>query len=545
HDSDPVTGASICREQAIVDLQLMKQHNINAIRTSHYPNAPWFLQLCSEMGFYVIAEADLESHGATFARGDWNMDNYSDIAINPMFEKAILDRAQRCVLRDKNNAAVVIWSLGNESGYGENIEKAGAWVKKFDPSRLLHYENTHHEAYGRKNDTSMLDMTSFMYAAIPDIQQYFADKTQKLPYVLCEFIHAMGNGPGDIEEYMELLYQHDGFAGGFVWEWCDHAVYAGKTPDNRDIYRYGGDFGEFPHDGNFCMDGLVYPNRVPHTGLMEYKNAIRPVRASWKNREKGEITLRNTLDFTDVGEICDIAYEVQENGMGVLFGVLEKISIPPHGKITVTIPLEETAGVTTGVLLHYLAKENIQCLEKGDSFGFDQLIFAEEKSEIPALLPGNPEIYMDQNKIYVTSANFSYIFNRHLGMFESMVKNNVNLLTRPMELNIYRAPIDNDMYVKSLWQRYGYDRKTVKVYESDSTVVDGIVQITCKLGIAAVYIKRFILVDAKWEIDETGKIRASLSCEKDEDFPFLPRFGLRLFLPKTFSGVEYLGYGPQ
>ncbi|MEG1427299.1 MAG: beta-galactosidase, partial [Oscillospiraceae bacterium] len=245
------------------------------------------------------------------------------------------------------------------------------------------------------------------------------------------------------------------------------------------------------------------------------------------------------------GEICDIAYEVQENGMGVLFGVLEKISIPPHGKITVTIPLEETAGVTTGVLLHYLAKENIQCLEKGDSFGFDQLIFAEEKSEIPALLPGNPEIYMDQNKIYVTSANFSYIFNRHLGMFESMVKNNVNLLTRPMELNIYRAPIDNDMYVKSLWQRYGYDRKTVKVYESDSTVVDGIVQITCKLGIAAVYIKRFILVDAKWEIDETGKIRASLSCEKDEDFPFLPRFGLRLFLPKTFSGVEYLGYGPQ
>lgn len=286
HDSDPVTGYTISEEQALRDLTLMKQHNINAIRTSHYPNAPWFLQLCSEMGFYVIAEADLESHGAATCFGGYDLDHYSALAVEPMFKKAILDRSQRSVIRDKNNACIFAWSLGNESGWGENLENAARWVKSYDPSRLLHYENCHVEAYGRKNDTSMLDLYSHMYWPTEKIDEYFSTTAIKTPFIQCEYIHAMGNGPGDISDYMERFWKYDGFVGGFVWEWCDHAVYGGRTPDNRDIYRYGGDNGEFPHDGNFCMDGLVYPDRTPHTGLLEYKQAIRPLSAKWLDKEK-------------------------------------------------------------------------------------------------------------------------------------------------------------------------------------------------------------------------------------------------------------------
>ena len=260
HDSDPVTGYTISREQAKRDLFLMKQHNINAVRTSHYPNAPWFLQLCSEYGFYVIAEADIEGHGAAAQTGGYGMDEYADNALNPIFDKAIMDRIQRSVIRDKNNACVLMWSYGNETGWGPSFEKAGAWVREYDPSRLTHYENTYYDARGHKNDLSSLTTESRMYSAPEWIDEYMVDPKYTKPLVLCEYIHAMGNGPGDAEQYQQLIMKYDRFMGGFVWEWCDHAVYGGTTPDNRDIFRYGGDFGEYPHDGNFCMDGLVYPD---------------------------------------------------------------------------------------------------------------------------------------------------------------------------------------------------------------------------------------------------------------------------------------------
>ena len=255
------------------------------------------LQLCSEYGFYVIAEADIESHGASMQTGAHGMDEYADVALNPIFDKAILDRIQRSVIRDKNNACVLMWSYGNESGWGPSFEKAGAWVKSYDPSRLTHYENTYYDARGHKNDLSSLDTVSRMYPAPEWIEEYFADPKNTQPLVLCEYIHAMGNGPGDAEQYQQLIMRHDGFMGGFVWEWCDHAVYGGTTPDNRDIFRYGGDFGEFPNDGNFCMDGLVYPDRTPHTGLLEYKNVIRPVRAELLDAKTAEIRLTNYRDL--------------------------------------------------------------------------------------------------------------------------------------------------------------------------------------------------------------------------------------------------------
>lgn len=544
HDSDPVTGYTISREQAMQDLMLMKQHNINAIRTSHYPNAPWFTELCSEMGFYVIAEADIESHGAASCFGGYDMDHYSALAVDPMYEAAILDRIQRSVIRDKNNASVIIWSYGNESGYGESFEKAGRWIKSYDPSRLTHYENCHIEAYGRKNDTSMLDLESRMYYSTQDIDKYLkGSKKDRKPFVQCEFIHAMGNGPGDIEDYMEQIFKYDGFFGGFVWEWCDHAVFAGVTEDGKPIYRYGGDSGEFPHDGNFCMDGLVYPDRTPHTGLLEYKNCIRPVRASWKNKKKGEVLLKNILDFTDIAEIADVSYEVQEDGVTTVCGSFEGLSIEPHGTAVVKAEGLDGSG-DISLIIRYTAKEDCEFYPQGYELGFDQLIWNEKKYVPAKLVSGEISLSQDNVRAYISSPLFSYIFNKKTGLFESMVKNNTTLISRPMEWNIYRAPTDNDQYIDNEWRRYGYDRITQRVYDSTASEEDGRVIIRSTLSIAAVYIMKFINIKSEFVIDSEGNVRAKIEGRKNKDFPFLPRFGIRMFMPESFGAAEYFGYGP-
>ena len=224
HDSSPYTGAAVTREDAIQDLTMMKQANINAIRTSHYPNAPWFPELCNEFGFYVIAESDIEIHGTTTIYDGSSEQTFGILAQDSRFEESILDRVQRNVVRDRNQACVVMWSLGNESGYGPGFEKAGRWVKEYDSTRLLHYEGSVWQTGGHLNDTSMLDVESRMYASTEWIDAYCQNSQNKKPFIQCEFVHAMGNGPGDIEDYLKRMYRYDSFCGGFVWEWCDHAL---------------------------------------------------------------------------------------------------------------------------------------------------------------------------------------------------------------------------------------------------------------------------------------------------------------------------------
>lgn len=231
------------REDVIRDLQLIKESNVNAIRTSHYPNAPYFPELCSEYGFYMIAEADLESHGVGTLYTNDGHDCMGYIAQDDAWAESILDRQKRNVIRDKNQSAVIFWSLGNESGYGGNFEDAGRWVKAYDPTRLLHYEASIYNSAGYHNDVSMLDVMSRMYADTEWVKEYCEDRRMRKPFIQCEFIHAMGNGPGDIHDYMELMYKYDKFCGGFVWEWCDHATWEGKAADGRDIFHYGGDAG--------------------------------------------------------------------------------------------------------------------------------------------------------------------------------------------------------------------------------------------------------------------------------------------------------------
>ena len=551
HDSDPVTGYTISREQAAKDLCLMKRHNINAVRTSHYPNAPWFLQLCSEYGLYAIAEADIESHGMAEKLGYHVEENYPDAADDPQFKKAILDRVQRSVIRDKNNAAVVIWSLGNESGWGENFENAGRWVKGYDPSRLLHYEGFLAYHKDRTPDFSMLDLYSRMYASTQAVDSYFnggeLDENlhgRRMPFIQCEYIHAMGNGPGDAEDYQQLIMEYDGFCGGFVWEWCDHAVYGGTTPDNRPIYRYGGDFGEFPHDGNFCMDGLVYPDRTPHTGLLEYKNVIRPIRARRAEGKADTFILHNYLDFTNAEDFLTVSYEISQDGEVLYGGELELPHLPPHGEAEVVLPALPEGGVCT-LLLSYATKAAGDFCTAGHALGFDEIVLHDEPFFLDAPAEGPVELEETGDAVVLTGEKFRYVFNKHTGLFDSLVWQNRNYLEKPMGWNLYRAPTDNDQYIRHQWELAGYHRPTVKVYGVQvSRLENGGACVTCQLSIAALTVSPFLRVEAQWAIDAQGRMDASLDCRRDGRFPWLPRFGVRLFMPKDFASVEYFGYGP-
>ena len=234
--------------------------------------------------------------------------------MDPMFDKAVIDRVERCVKRDKNAPCILIWSLGNESGYGNSFEKAGRWVKAYDPTRLTHYEGAVYEAEGHVNDTSMIDLYSRMYPHVEWIDEYFADPGNKKPYFMCEFVHAMGNGPGGIRAYMDRMYRYEGFLGGCVWEWCDHAIYDGVAENGKERYLYGGDHGERFHDGNFCVDGLLYPDRTPHTGLREWKNAICPVFVTEIDAANGMFLVENRFDFLEASGEAELCYEIKAGG---------------------------------------------------------------------------------------------------------------------------------------------------------------------------------------------------------------------------------------
>ncbi|MDT3425855.1 beta-galactosidase [Paenibacillus forsythiae] len=286
HDSHPVLGQTIPLSHMKQDLNQMKRHNINTIRMSHYPNDPRFLDLCDEYGFYVIDEADLECHGIGIAE-DWADGAFHKLSADPQWRDTFLDRAVRLLERDKNHPSVVIWSLGNESGYDENHIAMAEWTKRRDPSRPVHYEGAAPRYNGHAN-TEYLDMESRMYATVDEIEAYANDESSRKPLFLCEYSHAMGNGHGDLHDYWKVIDRYPKLMGGCVWEWCDHGI-AAKTEDGTAFYAYGGDFGDRPNDGNFCIDGLVSPDRRPHTGLLELKQIIAPVQFEAVDLMKGRV----------------------------------------------------------------------------------------------------------------------------------------------------------------------------------------------------------------------------------------------------------------
>ena len=564
HDSDPVTGFVISLDQMKKDLRLMKEHNVNAIRTSHYPDGPQFYQLCDEYGFYVIDEADNESHGtnsiymeddsAEAVNDRWNR----AIADNPEFTQATVDRAKLLVERDKNRPSVVIWSMGNECAYGCTFEAALAWTKAFDPSRLTHYEGARYRARSKSYDFSNLDLYSRMYPSLEDIHEYMGRNTGK-PFILCEYSHAMGNGPGDLEDYFKVFDQYDGVCGGFVWEWCDHAIYQGRTLEGKPMYLYGGDHGEYPHDGNFCMDGLVYPDRRPHTGLMEFKNVYRPARLVSFDQEKKELVLHNRMDFTNLNDYAVIGYQVTCDGEITAKGILGEGDLPeikPHGKGSLTLDFKVPEKGKSYLKICYLLKGESALLKAGTLLGFDEVllengdmrnqagVFLLKDQKTKEKEIGRFEIKEDDRYLFINGTNFFYTYNKLTGCFQEMVFENRTLLERPMEYNIWRAPTDNDRYIKSKWMAARYDRAISRAYETSCEEKEGRVEIRTALSVTAVVVQRILTIEALWTIGRDGVVDGKLDVKRDVEFPELPRFGLRLFLPKSMDRVTYYGLGP-
>ncbi len=544
HDSDPVVGPAVDENHMLRDLVLMKQHNINAIRTSHYPNSPLFSRMCDRYGFYLIGEADLECHGVVFRDGEYDDANYNRIAQDPDFREAILDRVQHSVIRDKNRPCIVIWSMGNESGMGANFHEALRWTKEYDPSRLTHYERASFPPPGEEINHDNLDLYSRMYPSVQEIDRYFEENRIDKPYVLCEFAHSMGNGPGDLENYFRCFERHDGHCGGFVWEWCDHAVDMGRTPDGRRRYHYGGDFGEFPHDGNFCMDGLVYPDRRPHTGLKEYKNVNRPARIREINLQAGQFAVRNMLDFTPLHEHIRLAYAVRQGGEEIFRGVVpdEQLDIPPHGEREIQLSLPRLNG-PFAVYFEMTQRYDRPLVPAGHVLGYEQL----GRQKMPAL--ERPEGLLaletleDDTTIELRGESFRYVFDKLTGCFDILNYDQLHLLEAPMQFNIWRAPTDNDIYIRKEWERFGYDRAITRVYDVKLEAGED-VTITANFSLGAVYLPNIAAGSATWRVRTNGAIEASISLVKRDGAPPLPRFGLRLRLPAAVDRVRYFGYGP-
>ncbi len=560
HDSDPVTGFVISKERLMRDLTLMKQHNINAIRTSHYPNAPWAYPLYDRLGFYVIDEADNESHGAESVYStetDWASRSRRwgvAIADNPEFTQATVDRTRRCVERDKNRPCVIMWSMGNECAYGCTFEAALKWTKEFDPDRLTHYESARYVPGGREYDYSALDTYSCMYPSLESLHEYF-DKDGTKPYVMCEYCHAMGNGPGDLEDYFQAVQQHDGACGGFIWEWCDHAIYMGTNAAGKKMYGYGGDHGEFPHDGNFCMDGLVYPDRTVHTGLKEFKNVQRPARIVSLDQEKKEIVLHNYMDFVNLKEYLTVRYEVVCDGSVRETGVVDSpglLDIPAHQERAVPVFFTVPESGKCFLKVTYIQKKASEVLPAGFELGFEEVELknADSRNQKVKELYGDgsecvcPEIEESECGILISTADFCYTYDKLTGVFAKMVYRNQSLLERAMEYNIWRAPTDNDRNIKREWMEAGYDRTVARAYETRVWEEDGRVKIETVLSLSAIYLQRILNIRACWSVWPDGKLDVELHVRKNPEFPFLPRFGLRLFLPGSMAKVTYCGLGP-
>ena len=558
HDSDPVTGFTINPEQITTDLTLMKQHNFNAIRSSHYPNAPFFYEMCDKYGFMVIDEADIEAHGPfmIYRKEDTDYNRFKrwneKIADDPVWEEAIVDRVKLMVERDKNRFCIVMWSMGNESAYGCNFEKALEWTKNFDPDRITQYESARYRNYDETYDYSNLDVYSRMYPALSEIQEYL-DKDGSKPFLLVEYCHSMGNGPGDFEDYFQMIQDNDKMCGGFVWEWCDHAIAHGTAENGKTIYAYGGDHGEEIHDGNFCMDGLVYPDRTVHTGLLEYKNVYRPARVISYDKESGELVLHNYMDFDNLKDYVKISYELTQDGLLIGKGKLAEVSVVPHSEGKTNLQVNVPENGKCYLKLTYHLKKEMPLLEEDYILGFDEIEVSQkdakcqlaEKWVEKTVTDSELQVSEDDTQIHIKGREFAYTIDRRTALFTEMKFAGREYLNHPMELNIWRAPTDNDMYIKSEWKKAHYDKAYTRAYTTEVVQGKHGVKITSHASVVAETVQKILDVTITWKIEAAGKIDADIAVTKDDEFPDLPRFGVRMFLDKKLSAVRYFGMGPQ
>ena len=542
HDYSPQNGRVVSREEIEKDIILMKQFNINAIRTSHYPNSYYLYDLCDEYGMYLIAETDLECHGFELT-GD-----YKWITDDPSWELAYVSRMTRMIERDKNHPAIIFWSLGNESAFGCNFRKMTDVAHEMDPTRLVHYEGDF--------DVESADVYSTMYTWIenpkkPYLMKDIIEKSKK-PHIHCEYCHAMGNGPGNLKDYQDLVYAHDKLQGGFVWEWFDHGIES-FTESGEKYYRYGGDFGDDPSNKDFCIDGLIMPDRTPSPGLYEYKKVIEPITTTAVDIQKGIINLLSRYDFANLDRF-NLVYKVMEDDVILQTGFMAVPSIEARANKDITLPYDLSAikvkpGAHYYVNISYQLREDTSYASSGHELATAQFELPLYKEGIMVRPEGILNVEKEHTTLHVKGANFSLDFNLVNGNLMNIVRDGMQVLSKGPHLTLWRAPISNDMEIIDKLKKVYFLHLEHEVvmnidYHMEGNILKVEVDTINSTTNSAWHFKTKYVYTVCPSGDILIDVEGTPSGRVDLAPDMLPRIGVSMHLDKSMEHVRYFGMGP-
>lgn len=563
HDSHPELGYTTPYEHMWADLVLMKQHNVNCVRTSHYPNDPHFVEMCDEIGMYVIDECDMETHGAEHAYGLCTRSSIMQLASNADWYDAYMDRMQRMVERDKNSVSIIIWSLGNEGQFGTNHVAMARWTKARDPERLIHYERSAfpNKAYGADQITihPCIDVVGRMYTNLRDLETQGSMAEHSRPYLLSEYAHAMGLGPGAIADYWKLFYRYPRLIGGCVWEWCDHISVQRDAAGNA-IECYGGDSGDFPNDGNFCVDGLCYPDRTPHTGMKTMKYVMQPVEMKLLDETCGKLQLINRYDFCNLNTL--VGHWSVRCGADVLCAGDLSVDLAAHqtGTVTLGYTLPRRAPQAYDLTVEFVTAKPSAWSGAGYPLAHAQFCLPVKRTADAPVPAGTLRTEQSGRTVTVHSAGTDYAFDTATGMMTNLTANGRALLKAPARLTVWRAPTDNDRYIKADWYAefldhvrfYARSHKLEQDEDGVTLTFHGFVGAVSRLPLYnADIVYTFdgggmhVQVNADAVVyDHDGRRDLLYGFNLRRDL-FLPRFAMEYRLDKSFEQLQYYGMGPE
>ena len=556
HDHHPDFGRTVPYESMLEDVLLMKQHNINAVRTSHYPNDPVFLDLCDQYGLYVMDECDQECHGFQPA-GCWDQ-----LSKDPEWKEAHVDRMRRMVIRDRNHACVIFWSLGNETKFGENHKAMAVVARELDPTRLIHYE--------MDRSAEISDVYSRMYTGVDAITIFGEGKETfiwnnemppdeyagKKPLILCEYAHAMGNGPGGLKEYWEAFYKYKALQGGFVWEWMDHGIRK-KTADGKEYFAYGGDFGDEPNDGNFIADGLLFPDRTPSPGLIEYKKVLEPVLVEAEDIMDGKIKVTNRYDFNSLDHL-KLNYIVEEEGVQVSSGTIPTPKIPAWKSKVMSVDYAKPhfiPGREYWLNINVTLAFDMSWAKAGHEVAWAQFKIPAKENDIAALAVLIPKISCSETKtsLTVSGSDFSLDFDSIRGLISEYNFSGRKIISSGPRINFWRAPTDNDRWgwgdsglLEKKWRDAGIHWLQHRIDGFEYRKIDAsTVQVTVKSRIAPPIFSRAFLCEYIYTISGNGEMTIEVKGEPTGEWPaMIPKIGIQFSIPSEFSMVEWFGLGP-
>lgn len=552
HEIDPVRGYAVTRELMELDVRLMKQFNFNAVRTSHYPNHPYWYYLCDKYGVYVVDEANVECHGIASIGKTGPLRN--EPANNPEWLPAFMDRVIRMVERDKNRPSVIMWSLGNESGYGFNHEAAAAWVRGYDPTRPVHYEGAVHVLEVGGSVPRSVDVISVMYPSLDFLEWLATELRDDRPVIMCEYAHSMGNSTGNLKEYWDVIRKHRRLCGGFIWDWVDQGLL--KEEGGVKYFAYGGDFGEEDHDGNFNINGVVFPDRTPQPALWECKKVQQPVEAEPVDLSRGLVKIENRFDHLKLSEAVEILWEVRADGRTLQEGRLEAPDLEPGEWEVIYVPYELPSpepGTEYWLVLKYVLSRSFPWAEKGFIVGWSQFKLPVRAPEPPPLrIPEMPplEVGDSDGSLRIAGRDFELVFCKRTASFSYVFKGR-QVVRSFNPLEVWRAPTDNDEGLDGRgaarkWREVGLNRVVHKVlWVHAHRAAPQVAVVSAGLRTEAPDTGLGFTSTLELTVYGNGDVRVAVDVKPDEGLPVLPRAGFTLGLPGSFSRVAYYGRGPH